>query len=401
MLSCKGGRMEKLYEFINQYDRAVYIEGESTEAIKVKTATPWNTITALENIETYTAVNNSLLLNKEIKSSLFKIIEDVPILSIDTREYDSRDIEISSYESRYHYIVVSDSLTYGSISVADTIGITETGTYLLRFNNTKHFSADIKVKKCLAFSDYTGSTLITKESLSMGDTLIGLVDSMSIHSRYSKNISFISNNLNSISLSDTSTFNSSQIPNNVIIVDYKTNSIYTNAFDNDSIYFTELTTAYAIKNTFRIRTTSANLEELMLSKYPTINISHCLFVCDGNILPFGLKFFDDSRDRRITIYEIDNAYTFSMEIKTFKTPNSPSDIMLSKLNILDIDTYSPISDDTFSSYSESSSFIKQRKKTKKSFEVELKDSDENREIITILKSRYKIIEKRCDQYVLQ
>lgn len=391
--------MEKIYEFLNQYDRKVYIEGESVENIIVKTENPALIPYVYPNIETYTVVSkdvNEFTLNKDIKSTVFKEVADIPFTINRMSGLDYVDVEISEYNPNLCYVAIEDIAGNKTISMAEKISALDNGKYLISFNNLKSDSIE-SIKSTIVFNSYNNNVLYSKDyQLSIGDSLFGIAHSMYQHSHYCKNISFISKTLSSFSISNISTFNTKDIPDNIIIVDYITNTLYNKTSTDTENYITEKTTAFKIGTPIHIRTSKNSLRDIM-SKYPLLAFESSIFVVNGKIVEIGTDFIGISGiSRKISIYPIENSVEFTLPIKTFKTPENPSRILLASIRELDISAYSPSVQVEYSSFEESSTFKKKVKSNKKSFEISLKDSDENKDILDILKRRYKIISERCD-----
>lgn len=391
--------MEKIYEFLNQYDRKVYIEGESVENIIVKTENPALIPYVYPNIETYTVVSknvNEFALNKNIKSTVFKEIANIPFTINRISGLDYVDVEISEYNPNLCYVATESIAGNKTISMAEKISALDNGKYLISFSNLKSDSIE-SVKSTIVFNSYNNNVLYSKDyQLSIGDSLFGIAHSMYQHNHYCKNISFISKTLSSFSVSNISTFNTKDIPDNIIIVDYITNTLYNKTSLDTENYITEKTTAFKIGTPIHIRTNKNSLRDIM-SKYPLLAFESSVFVVNGKIVEIGTDFIGmPGISRKISIYPIENSVEFTFPIKTFKTPENPSRILLASIRELDINTYSPSVQVEYSSFEESSTFKKKVKSNKKSFEISLKDSDENKDILEILKRRYKIISERCD-----
>lgn len=391
--------MEKIYEFLNQYDRKVYIEGESVENIIVKTENPALIPYVYPNIETYTVVSkdvNEFTLNKDIKSTVFKEVANIPFTINRISGLDYVDVEISEYNPNLCYVAIENIAGNKTISMAEKISALDNGKYLISFNNLKSDSIE-SIKSTIVFNSYNNNVLYSKDyQLSIGDSLFGIAHSMYQHSHYCKNISFISKTLSSFSVSNISTFNTKDIPDNIIIVDYITNTLYNKTSTDTENYITGKTTAFKIGTPIHIRTCKNSLRDIM-SVYPLLAFESSIFVVNGKIVEIGTDFIGISgMSRKISIYPIENSVEFTLPIKTFKTPENPSRILLASIKELDINTYSPSVQVEYSSFEESSTFKKKVKSNKKSFEISLKDSDENKDILEILKRRYKIISERCD-----
>lgn len=395
--------MEKIYEFLNQYDRKVYIEGESVENIIVKTENPASMPYAYPNIETYTVVSKNadgVTLNKDIKSTVFKEVENIPFTINKISGLDYVDVEISEYSPNLCYVATENIAGNKTISMAEKVSVLDNGKYLVSFSNLKSDSIE-SIKSTIVFNSYSNNVLYSKNhQLSIGDSLFGIAHSMYQHRYYCKDISFISKTLSSFNISNISTFNTKDIPNNTIIVDYTTNTLYNKTPTNTENYITEKTTAFKIGTPIHIRTDRHSLRDIiidMIPKYPFLTFENSIFVVNGNIVEIGTDFIGMSGiNRKVSIYPIKSSVEFILPIKTFKTPENPSRILLASIRELDITTYSPSVQVEYSSYEESSTFKKNIKSNKKSFEVQLRDSDENKDILEILKRRYKIISERCD-----
>lgn len=391
--------MEKIYDFLNQYDRKVYIEGESVENIVVKTENPALIPYIYSNIETYTVINtdaNGSALDKFIKSTVFKEVSDIPFTVNKISGLDYVDIEISEYNPNLCYVATENIAGNKTISMAEKVSSLDNGKYLISFSNLKADSIE-SIKSTIVFNSYIGNVLYSKNyQLSIGDSLFGIAHSMYQHSHHCKDISFISKTLSSFTVSNISTFNTKDIPNNIIIVDYITNTLYNKTPIDTENYITEKTTAFKVGKPIHIRTDKNSLRDI-LSVYPLLAFESTLFVVNGKIVEIGVDFIGMSGiSRKVSIYPIESSVDFILPIKTFKTPENPSRILLSSIRELDISTYSPSVQVEYYSSEESSTFKKTIKSNKKSFEIQLKDSDENRDILEILKRRYKIISERCD-----
>lgn len=393
--------MEKIYEFLNQYDRKVYIEGESVEHIIVKTENPSLIPYVYPNIETYNVVGKAadeFTLDKIIKSTVFKEVADIPFTVNKINGLDCVDIEIAEYSPNLCYVAIENMGGNKTISMAERVSVLNNGKYLISFSNLKSELIE-SIKSTIVFNSYNHNAVYAKNhQLSVGDSLFGLSHSMYQHKHYCKDISFISKTLSAFSASNISTFNTKDIPENIIIVDYVTNTLYNKTSADTENYITEKTTAFKIGTPIHIRTDKNSLRDIMSqSQYSSLSFESSIFVVNGKIVEIGTDYIGMSGiSRKVSIYPIEGSVEFTLPIKTFKTPENPSRILLASIKELDINTYSPSVQVEYSSYEESSTFKKTIKSNKKSFEIQLKDSDENRDILEILKRRYKIISERCD-----
>lgn len=394
-----------MYNYINQYDREVYIEGESEQQLKVvNTVDITNDID--NNIIKYTVVSktdSTIEFDSATITDTYFPIEEVDILDYEIEKDNGISIRVATYDKNYSYILILDD---NRISVIDRIMIDDIGYFILYFKNC-YYKTSIKLNKCELIVSSIGTVFAENNgnSISVGDISYGNKRAVSLVNECGMYVKRLAYNNQCVDISNNTIINTKDLPLEIAIVDYKKNNIYNSTNYDNYIYVSNNMFLLSVINILEIITAEEDLQAYIATKYPAVIWNMSLLTIDGKIYPIGTKcpVKNNGKIRKIRLYNISNVEKeFDITVKTFKVNGVPSTFMLNKYaNVLDVQTYTKSVSDATSEISTSKLYLKNIVKNKMySYGVDVPDSDSNRTIENILKNRYKIISRRCDSYVL-
>lgn len=395
----------KIYNYLNQYDREVYIEGESEQQLDVINTVDFSNNTD-NDIVKYTVISKTqetIELDIITKTDLYFPIEDIVIVDSENEINNGISIKVSTYDKNYSYMLILDDKR---ISIIDDIALCDDGSFILYFKNC-YYSSSISLRKCEFITSSIGTKYADNNdnSIVVDSILYGVNKSTVRVKENGMNVRRLAYNKQCVSIANNTIINISSLPLDIAIIDYKKNNVHYKTNYDEWIYVSDNMFFVSVSSILELTTAEEDLYTYVTVNYPAVVWDRALLIIDGKLYPIGTRcpVKNNGKIRKIRLLDISNVEKeFSITAKTFKTNGVPSTFMINKYaNELDIQTYTKSVNDDTSQINNSKLYLNNVIKNRRySFNVELQDSDSNREVENILKNRYKIISRRCDSHVL-